>query len=133
MAEPNNGHLIAAHEYYTEARKRISDNPPVITWLELAKVAALIGIGRELEAANNPLPFESDGELDDEGPTDGTGALAALRDPDLAFEDAIRAGVLSDNPYSIHFVHEYMYMCTKNNVDYFKHKLTRETITSPAK
>ncbi len=48
-----------------------------------------------------------------------------FRDPQTAFEDAIRAGRLSRDPRSPIFAGHYMYMGTWGKRDTFKHRLTR--------
>lgn len=54
-----------------------------------------------------------------------------IRDAGEAFESAIRAGVLSDNPHSPKRAGCFMYMYTEANRDYFKHIQTRNYITAP--
>lgn len=65
--ESSNGHLIAAHKFYTQARNQLEEvkgnGHSVNRLIELALISALIGIGRELERCNDDLdnrrlPFE---------------------------------------------------------------------------
>ena len=67
MSEPSqNGHLIRAHDLLKDVEERlrqIKGEEPAASinrTLELAKLNALIGIGRELERWNHPFPFEPD-------------------------------------------------------------------------
>lgn len=49
-----------------------------------------------------------------------------FRDSQVAFEDAIRAGALSDDPVSPIFAGHFMYMYSDGPVDSFKHRDTRK-------
>ena len=48
------------------------------------------------------------------------------RDPQDAFEHAIKVGALSTTPAAPNYVGNYMYMYTTDGADYFKHIDTRE-------
>ena len=52
-------------------------------------------------------------------------------DPQEAFEHAIFERVLSEHPNSPTYVGRYMYMCSDERYDFFKHIETREYIRSP--
>ena len=52
------------------------------------------------------------------------------RDSQAAFSDAIATGELSDDPSSQRYAGDYMYMCTVNGADQFKHSVTRQYLTS---
>ena len=59
-----------------------------------------------------------------------------IRDAGEAFESAIRAGVLSDDPHMPQFTGHYMYMYTDDmgvpgRHDCFKHISSREYVTAP--
>jgi hypothetical protein len=58
---------------------------------------------------------------------------AILRDPELAFADAIAAGVLLVNVQQTDekYIGHWMYMYTLDAFDYFKHITDRHYITSP--
>ena len=45
-----------------------------------------------------------------------------------AFEEAIRAGVLSADEKAPNWAGEYMYMFTQGKADAFKHRLTRKYV-----
>ena len=49
-----------------------------------------------------------------------------FKNPDIAFDEAIKAGRLSDDTKSPVYAGAYMYMGTANGVDLFKNVLTRE-------
>ena len=56
--------------------------------------------------------------------------MAATRDAQAAFEDAIRAGVLSDHPDAPNYAGDYMYMYTEGESDGFKRRDTRQYVWS---
>lgn len=49
-----------------------------------------------------------------------------FEDPQEAFQEAIDKGRLSLNPESVNYVHDFMYMLTKDGVPQFKSKTTRQ-------
>ena len=49
-----------------------------------------------------------------------------FKDAQKAFDDAIKEGKLSRDGRDKNYAGHYMYMGTVNNVDLFKHSLTRE-------
>ena len=52
-----------------------------------------------------------------------------FKDPNTAFNDAIKNGLLSINKSDNNFAGDYMYMETRNGVDYFKNIITRKYIS----
>ena len=53
-----------------------------------------------------------------------------FRHPQVAFADAIAAGVLSDRPGTANYAGDYMYMHTQDGRDGFKHHDTRRYVWS---
>jgi viroplasmin and RNaseH domain-containing protein len=49
-------------------------------------------------------------------------------DPEAAFDEAIASGLLSANRRAENWAGHYMYMCTQNGKDMFKHIETRRYI-----
>ena len=55
-----------------------------------------------------------------------------FRNPDHAFDDAIRLGTLSDKPSDANYAGRYMYMgCRDDDVELFKHIDSRRYLESP--
>lgn len=126
MPDSKNGPLIEAHDYLVEARNKPGPFPDVTgtkeDLLKMAQVAALIGIGQELEEANRnkgPDVFEGPGVI-------------TIRDTDLAFEEAIRAAIFTPDEAAGNWLGHFMYMYTAGGLDYFKHIMTRKYLTSLA-
>lgn len=51
-----------------------------------------------------------------------------FKDPEEAFENAIKIGALSVDPHSSNFAYEFRYMGTANGMDNFKHIKDRNYI-----
>jgi len=53
--------------------------------------------------------------------------VITMRDPDRAFNEAIELGWLSSDSTYPNFAGNYMYMCTQDGDDFFKHRDTRRS------
>jgi hypothetical protein len=94
MTELKNGHLIRAHDLLKDVEERLREiqgpgpAASINRTLEMAKLNALIGIGRELERWNQPLPFEVDCDDDDgcrHGQMESQECIPCAQEGELAF------------------------------------------------